>query len=671
MNQNRRSRVRACRDGSVRKVKNPHSLFFVMAALFATAAFQGAHAEGEPEAGPAVRLSEVSGAGYVSPRFEWLVDESSTLSFEDVRRRDFPRRFSAPFPNFGPSRFPVWGRIRLHNDRDTGVTRRLVLTNARMWEIDLYLRGSGSEDWQHRRSGARIAFHEREVQAHDFVFILHFEPGETKTIYARFRNRTTLQIPLRLLDRDGYDALRNVQRFGYGFFFGIMAALALYNLLLFAALRDRNYLYYVVLLTLMALFIGGFLGLNYQYLYPWSAEFNHLALPAVGLTAVLFVGLFTIGYLQTARLMPRVHLILQVLIGGAALAIPLDLMGWTGYATVLGTGVSLCMSVTAIYGGAYLWRGRRYNHARFYTISWGIFFAAVTVHGLIQFGVYTSALLMNHVLMFGTSLFAISLSLGMAWRIQLMDRDRLEMETQMEIAREIQQSLLPGAAPERDDLRVAYLYKPMQKVGGDFVDFHIREDNKALFTIADVTGHGVPAALLASMIKMALPACYNVMEDPSRAVRKLHERMRPRLSGHHITVCFCYLDLSTGLVRHASAGHLPVLRVNAKGELHVMEKPAILLHPLIEPQSENQEVQLEPGDTLLMYTDGLTETVSPTGEEFGEERLRKLATELGFLPPADLCSELHEYVSLFSGDVDATQDDFTLLAWQYLGNARD
>lgn len=652
----------------MRKVKKPHFIYFVICAVIGACSGPALHAEDVVEA-PPVRLSEVSGNAFVSPRFAWLIDKSSNLRIEDVTARNFPERFPEPFPNFGPAQFAVWGRVHLHNDRDSVAERRLVLTNARMWEIDLYLQGSGSAEWEHRRSGARFPFPEREVQVQDFVFVLQFEPGETKTVYARFRNRTTLQIPLRLLDREDYDALRSVQRYSYGFFFGIMAALALYNLLLFAALRDRNYLYYVGLLTLMALFIGGFLGLNYQFLYPWWPDFNHLILPAVGLTAVVFVGLFTTAYLQTARLMPGVHRILQITIGGAILAVPLDLIGRTGYAAVLGTAVSLCMSVTAIYGGAYLWRGRRYNHARFYTISWGIFFAAVTVHGLIQFGVFTQALLMNHALMFGTSMFAISLSLGMAWRIQMMDRDKLEMETQMEIAREIQQSLLPGAAPEREDLRVAYLYKPMQKVGGDFVDYHIRDDNKALFTIADVTGHGVPAALLASMIKMALPACYNVMEDPSRAVRKLHERMRPRLSGHHITVCFCFLDLTTGLVRHASAGHLPVLRFNARGDLHVMEKPGILLHPLIEPHSENQEVQLESGDTLLMYTDGLTETTSPGGEEFGEERLHKLTAELGFLPPADLCSEIYEYVNLFSGDVEAAQDDFTLLAWQYLGPA--
>ncbi|MEQ9363072.1 MAG: SpoIIE family protein phosphatase, partial [Leptospirales bacterium] len=520
----------------------------------------------------------------------------------------------------------------------------------------------------HRRQGNSLPFQRREVQAPPFHFALHLEAGQTRVFYVRFWNRTTLQLPVALVTDKRRLQNDSFRKYLYGAFLGFFLALLLYNLLMFATLRERNYFYYMLLLIFMGLFTSGYLGLNFQFLIPLYPEFNHASIPALGILCLLSVVLFTEDYLHTSRHTPRLHRFLQILSGVFVLALIFNLFGDTHSATVLATGSSLVLAVGMIYGAAHLWRSKRYRPARYYLISWGVFYASLLVHGSIQFGLFTNVFLLNHALMIGASLAILLLSLGMAARIKTLDRARYALVTQLEVARDIQRALLPPPIANRNDLRVAYLYEPMEAVGGDFIDLHIRDDGRALFAVADVTGHGVPAALLSSMIKMALRVSYEMMEDPAVALGRLHEAIKDKLASHHITVCFCYLDLNTGLLRHASAGHLPPLLVRADGSLEVLEAAGMLLHPLIAPNSESVEVRLRPGDRVVMYTDGITETENRSGGLFGEDRLRELVVELRELDPEEMLREIFQYARLFSGNDQAPLfDDFTLLAFEYRG----
>ncbi|MCR9143472.1 MAG: SpoIIE family protein phosphatase [bacterium] len=586
------------------------------------------------------------------------------------------RTAAADIVNFGAGGGAVWLRFHLRNaDEQESAFRWLVVENPRLWEIDLFefpqTDVSPAALISHRRAGNSRAFARREIDAPPFYFALNLEPGQAKTYYVRFWNRTTLQLPLAIATDAARVRNENLRKYMYGAFLGFFAALLIYNLLMFVTLRERNYLYYMLLLGFMGLFVTGYLGLNFQFLTPDFPNFNYASIPALGILCLFSVVLFTQDYLHTARHTPRLHRFLQGLCGVFGIALVFNLFGDTHTSAVLATASSLVLAVVMIYGAAYLWSRKRYRPARYYLISWGVFYASLLIHGAIQFGLFTNAFLLNHALMIGASLATILLSLGMAARIKTLDRARYALVTQLEVAKDIQRALLPPPLADRDDLRVAYLYEPMEAVGGDFIDLHIREDGRALFAVADVTGHGVPAALLSSMIKMALRVSYEVMEDPALALGRLHDAIKDKLASHHITVSFCYVDLKTGLLRHASAGHLPPLLVRADGSLEVLESTGMLLHPLIAPNSQTIEAQLRPGDRIVMYTDGITETESVRGALFGEERLRELVVELRELEPGEMLQEIFQYARLFSGNDQAPLfDDFTLLAFEYRGAER-
>ena len=582
--------------------------------------------------------------------------------------------------NFGAAPGAVWTRFTIHNDNAEDTLRRwIVVENPRLWEIDVFelshadVLANPSVDFEsharHRRFGNSLPFTKREVQAPPFYIGVELAPGATVTYYLRFWNRTTMQLPLALATDGARQRNETARKYMYGAFFGFFAALLLYNLLLFVTLLERNYLYYVLLLLFMGLFNSGYLALNFQFLIPDSPGLNYTSIPALGILCLVSVVLFTQDFLHTARHTPRLHRFLQIIGGVFLIALAFNFLGDAHTSAILATGFSLVLAIGMIYGAAHLWRRKRYEPARYYLVSWGIFYAALLVHGAIQFGLFTNGFLINHTLMIGASLATLLLSLGMAARIKTLDRARYALVTQLEVARDIQRALLPPPLSDRPEIQVGYLYEPMEAVGGDFIDLHIREDGRALFAIADVTGHGVPAALLSSMIKMALRVSYEVMEDPSLALARLHEAIKDKMAAHHITVCFCYLDLNTGEMRHASAGHLPPLIVRVDGTLEVLESRGVLLHAQLPPSSENIDTRLNPGDRIVMYTDGITETEHRGRGLFGEERLRNLVVELRELSPEDMVREVFQYARLFSGSDQAPLvDDFTLLAVEYRGS---
>lgn len=624
-----------------------------------------------PFAAPAdaAPLSSFGESAYAGRALRLLEDPRGDLQIRDLLKPELQAQLSpgrVDIPNYGLTSRAVWAKLSLYNDRDQPTLRMLELANARMWELDLYEVVNGEPN-RIRRTGNSLPFSEREILAASFYFPLNFQAHETRTFYLRFRNTTTLQLPLILSAPAAYEQSRTFKAYAYGFYFGMLAALAIYNLAVFFVLRDRNHLYYALAVFCMAFFAGGFLGLNYQYLYPDWPAVNSEALPASGVLCLIFITVFTADFLNAKKNLPRLNRLFQLLNLAFAAALVFNFIGQVRLTALLGTLASFALAGAATYGAAYLWIRRKFQPARYYLLSWGVFFTAILVHGLMQFGFFTNGFLLNHGIMIGAAGAVALLSVGLAARIRQLDKEKNEIAAQLDLAREIQRSLLPRELPERADLRIAFLYEPMQQVGGDFVDYHIREDHCAMFMIADVTGHGVPAALLASMIKMALPVVYESMEDPALGLRKLHTAIRDKLSGQHLTASLCFIDLNSGVLRHASAGHLPPLILRGDGAIDALESESLLLHAAITPQSRNVQAQLAPGDKILLYTDGVIEAANAAGEAFGEDRLRRAAADQHRETPEIICREIRSAAFRFSGVGDRPQDDVTILAIEYCG----
>lgn len=194
------------------------------------------------------------------------------------------------------------------------------------------------------------------------------------------------------------------------------------------------------------------------------------------------------------------------------------------------------------------------------------------------------------------------------------------VESELATARKIQMSIIPRTPPRLNGVEIATVYQPATEVAGDFYDFLVVDEDHVGVLVADVSGHGVPAALVASMLKIALATQASVAASPSLLLANLHALFRGKLERQHITAAYAYIS-SDGSVLVASAGHPPPLVRRASGAVEELSTPGTVLARFASFETTDVQVTLTPGDSLLLSTDGVTEALSASGEMWGERRL--------------------------------------------------
>lgn len=245
------------------------------------------------------------------------------------------------------------------------------------------------------------------------------------------------------------------------------------------------------------------------------------------------------------------------------------------------------------------------------------------------------------------------------------------IQKELETARAIQFSILPNRVPKITGLDIAARYIPMSAVAGDFYDFIVIDEQHLGILVADVSGHGMPAALIASMLKIALAAQVAHATDPAQVLAGLNRALCGKFQQHYITAAYVYLDMEKRILSYAGAGHPPLLVWNESSTRvrDVLENGLFLGKFEIATYSSVQ-LPVAAGDWILLYTDGIPEAMNPSEVEFGEQRFRGfLATER--CTSADqLAGRLLENLQAWSarGPHPDFDDDVTLVAIRVLGD---
>jgi predicted ester cyclase len=249
----------------------------------------------------------------------------------------------------------------------------------------------------------------------------------------------------------------------------------------------------------------------------------------------------------------------------------------------------------------------------------------------------------------------------LTWRMraaEAQERERIEQELQ--VARRIQQELLPENVPELDGWRIATYYEPAREVGGDFYDFLELEDGRLGLVVGDATGHGMPAALVMATTRGMLRAVVQSLVSPGEALARVNEALAAEIPPSTFVTClYGILDPESGRFSYANAGHnLPCRRhYDQADELRARGMPLGLM-----PGTgyEEKEAVLEVGDSVLFYSDGLVEAHDPEGEMFGFPRLRGLVAEHA-ADEGSLVDFLMDELRSFTGDRWEQEDDITLM----------
>lgn len=247
------------------------------------------------------------------------------------------------------------------------------------------------------------------------------------------------------------------------------------------------------------------------------------------------------------------------------------------------------------------------------------------------------------------------------------EKERIGAE--LNVATQIQADMLPRifpAFPEREEFDVYATMNPAKEVGGDFYDFFLVDDDHLAVVIADVSGKGVPAALFMVIAKTLIKNHTQNQEEPGAVFTQTNEQLcEGNDAGLFVTAWMGVLEISTGKFVYVNAGHNPPLLKRAGGQFEWLKsRPGFVLAGMEGVRYRENTLQLEPGDRLYLYTDGVTEATNSHEELFGDERLQNALNEYMDLPVEQFLPKIKECIDAFVGDADQF-DDITMLALDY------
>ncbi|WP_187148961.1 PP2C family protein-serine/threonine phosphatase [Candidatus Korobacter versatilis] len=243
--------------------------------------------------------------------------------------------------------------------------------------------------------------------------------------------------------------------------------------------------------------------------------------------------------------------------------------------------------------------------------------------------------------------------------VEQSERRLLGIESELQVAREIQVSILPTTVPELTGVRIAARYQPAASVAGDFYEFLQTDPQSVGILVADVCGHGVPAALIASMLKVAVQSVASSADHPGELLGALNRTLAAPLRGQLVSASYLWIDGKAQKARYSAAGHPPMLRWR-NGRLEAVESNGLLFGVLPDVVYPEREIALTKGERLLIYTDGVTEPENLQGVEFGAGGLQALLAKNGMESGAEVATRVFAEVPLWQVE-QRQQDDMTLV----------
>jgi two-component system, sensor histidine kinase LadS len=382
---------------------------------------------------PALVGAPGSGGQDLTPHWTHLPDPGANLTFDQVQAAQAAGQF-APVPGgknavaFGFTDSAYWLRVVLRNPFDTPVAPLLEISNARISQVDLYAPDAGGQYRAHH-TGGDLPFASRALPNRQLVFPLVLAPQAEQVLYLRVQSTIGLIVPATLWPKADFALYARDDYAAQAWYFGMAAAMALFNLMLFVALRDRIYLMYVAFVGSVALTIASKSGLAAEFLWPqqliWS-NVSYYAFTSLSLATFL---MFTRRMLSTREALPRVDRLMRFFIGLHLLA-PLAYMAALSQLARYSIYVFLVTALTVVVVTVWcLWRRKR--AAYFYASAFALIVAGSVITLMRTMGVLPTNVFTINALQFGSSLEMLLLAFALADRFNLLRREKLQAQQQL------------------------------------------------------------------------------------------------------------------------------------------------------------------------------------------------------------------------------------------------
>ena len=269
---------------------------------------------------------------------------------------------------------------------------------------------------------------------------------------------------------------------------------------------------------------------------------------------------------------------------------------------------------------------------------------------------------------FGQLVFLGCLVYVVANRFFQNEKDLLTITHELETARQIQSFILPQKTVDIKGIYLAAHYVPMASVAGDFYDF-IKVDEKRLgILVADVSGHGVPASLISSMVKIAFSSQLPHAHNPAQVLSGINQILCGKLESDFVTAGYLFIDTEKQTATYAGAGHPPLLLWRgSEQKIYEYREKGIILGQFEDARYQNIELNLKSGDRFVLYTDGIIEATNAAGDLFGWSHFKEFITSHASLSVGNFADGLIQHISNWSGKHtdEALDDDLTLVVADY------
>ncbi|MBA53656.1 MAG: diguanylate cyclase [Pseudomonadales bacterium] len=327
--------------------------------------------------------------------------------------------------NHGYNDATWWLRISISNQEAWKLDRLLEISYPVLDYLSVYILGNNQQQTLHL--GDKLPFDQRPINHRNFVMPLQWEPNETLTVYLSVRSSSSIQVPITLWEEQSFFNHDRTQTLIHGVYYGIMFVMVVYNLFVYLAVGERNYLYYVLFVCSMPLFLASLSGFAFQYLWPDATRWNDQAILVTLSAAVAFGSLFTHNFLRLYELKSPIRYAGFVCAGGAGIIMIMALL--LPYNIVIRTLIPFA-GVVCCYGfssGVFRWYSGGLS-AKYYTIAWSSLLGGGIILAFSKYNLLPKNLFTDYATQIGSALEVTLLSFALAERINQERRMRFEAQ---------------------------------------------------------------------------------------------------------------------------------------------------------------------------------------------------------------------------------------------------
>lgn len=640
----------------------------------------------------AVVLSKINDRVNLGGNCSYLEDQDKVFTFSEITSPGFIPLFqdiNKSQPGFGYSTSSYWFRCSVHNPLPEKIDFIIEIAYPLIDDIRFYNPISKFNTIE-SRMGDTYIFSQRPIQYRNFLFPLSLNSNQTNTYYFRILNKGPMVLPIHIWSYN--ELIHNIssENILIGIFLGIAIVMILYNAFLYSFFRELHYLYYVLFLFGLLILILTLTGVSFQYIWPnsiWWANYNF---PIMIFFTSIWGILFTREILNTkqnAIIYDKV-LYAAVYLNAFALAIPFLVDYVYSLRIALVIAVILLCIIYATVINAYL---NQKSYSKYFLIAWTGFFIGIFIYQFYSLGWLPTYFISTWSIFIGSSFEIVLFALALAERINDIRKDKEEAQDEvirmqkiaieniktnqkqqeqivainqeLRIAKEIHESILPQTIPSPRGIKINVCYIPMAEIGGDLYEFFEDPKEDALgILIADVTGHGIPAAQVSSMVKAVFTFNQKFSNKPDRLLREMNTTLLSIQNNQMISAGYIYFDFKAKTATYANSGHPPLFLWRQKTKQMIKFNPEGKILGWMEDSSNRMEtISYQKGDKFFLYTDGITNARRNINDIWGEDNFSRFIQDHIQLTPDDFVQELLQTLKNYSGSEDGFEDDITFI----------